>query len=262
MVEVDDVRYILRWIKPGTFWMGSPEDEEGRWGDEGPRREVTLTKGFWLGQTPCTQALWTTVMETNPSRFVHPERPVEQVSWEDCQEFLQRIAERVPGFHPRLPTEAEWEYACRAGTETSTYAGQLKILGAHNGPMLDKIAWYGGNSGVDFDLKDGVNSSGWNGKQFDHQMAGTRIVKRKSENSWGLYDMLGNVEEWCSDYWSNAHDPNDKLDPAGPGEGSERVVRSGAWVSHARDVRAAYRSWYHPENRDNFLGFRLALDPE
>ncbi|MEM9293234.1 MAG: formylglycine-generating enzyme family protein [Acidobacteriota bacterium] len=248
VVEVDDVRHVLRWIKPSTFWMGSPENEEGRWNDEGPRREVTLTKGFWLGQTPCTQALWTAVMENNPSRFVHPERPVEKVSWDDCQEFLQRIAEKVPGFYPRLPTEAEWEFACRAGRKTTTYAGQLKISEEGEAPLLDKIAWYSKNSHSGFDLAG--------------DKKGSRIVKKKDVNDWGLYDMLGNVYEWCNDYWSDLYDPDDTVDPTGPGDGSGRVLRGGAWCSDALHVRAAYRVWFLPGYRRNYLGFRLALGPE
>src|SRR5512143_4332357 len=107
--------------------MGSPETEPGRWNDEGPQHKVTISKGFWLFDTACTQALWQAVMGNNPSRFTSPDRPVEQVSWNDVQDFLARINERIPGLALDLPTEAQWEYACRAGTDTATYAGGLKI---------------------------------------------------------------------------------------------------------------------------------------
>ena len=112
----------MRWIPPGTFLMGSPEGEAGRYDDEGPQHEVELRHGLWLGETPCTQALWQAVMGGNPSSFVHEDRPVEQVSWDDCQSFLGRLDALVPGIEARLPTEAEWEYACRGGTTSATWA--------------------------------------------------------------------------------------------------------------------------------------------
>ena len=145
----------MRWIAPGTFVMGSPENEEGRRNSEGPQHQVTLTQGFWMADTPCIQALWSLVMDDqNPSRFTSPDRPVEQVSWEDVQTFLQRLNEQQAALALMLPTEAQWEYACRAGTVAATYAGDLEIRGARNAPILDAIAWYGGNSGADFDLED------------------------------------------------------------------------------------------------------------
>jgi formylglycine-generating enzyme required for sulfatase activity len=164
------VRQRMRWIAPGRFRMGSPEGEAGRYDNEGPQHEVQVSRGFWLFDTPCTQALWEAVMGDNPSRFQSPERPVEQVSWEEVQEFLRRIEERVPGL--ALPTEAQWEYACRAGTQTATYAGDLEILGDSNAPLLDAIAWYSGNSGVGFELDNGWDSSDWPGKQYRGQRAG------------------------------------------------------------------------------------------
>ncbi len=250
----------LRWIPPGRFRMGSPETEAGRWDGEGSQHEVTLTRGFWLGDTPCTQALWQAVVGENPSRFQSPDRPVEKVSWDDCQKFLETLGQRVPGLAPRLPTEAEWEYACRAGTETSTYAGELKILGLNNAPMLDEIAWYGGNSGVGFELENGYDSSDWEEKQHSHERAGSHPVARKEPNPWGLYDMLGNVLEWCSDAYAKypsepQHDPHVT-------KGSERVFRGGSWYSTARDVRSAYRDWCGPGIRHGNLGFRLARGQE
>ena len=143
----------MRWIKPGTFWMGSPEDEPGR-DDNEIRHQVTLSKGFWLADTPCTQALWQAVMGHNPSRFEDPKRPVENVSWNDTQSFFQKLNTEF-GISMSLPTEAQWEYACRAGTTEATYAGPIRILGENNAPILDEIAWYGGNSGHGFELKNG-----------------------------------------------------------------------------------------------------------
>lgn len=258
-IEIKDVTHRLRWIPPGRFWMGSPETEQGRWDDEGPRHVVTLTEGYWLGETPCTQALWTAVMDRNPSRFQTPDRPVERVSWEDCQRFLARMN---VGSEERerwsLPSEVQWEFACRAGTETSTYAGELEILGTCNGPLLDDIAWYGGNSGRDYDLKKGEDSSKWPEKQYPHAKAGSRRVKTKLPNAWGLYDMLGNVWEWCEDWWANRYESDPGFDPTGPAMGSVRVIRGGSWPDNASYVRAAARFGYSPDSRSDFLGFRLA----
>ncbi len=257
-IGLGDAEQRFRWIPPGRFWMGSPSDEVGRDRDEGPRHLVTLTEGFWLADTPCAQALWQEVMGTNPSRFRSTLRPVEQVSWEDCQVFLEKLNQRIEGLQAILPTEAQWEWACRAGTETATWRGDLKILGHNNAPGLNEIAWYGGNSGVDFDLEEGEDSSGWPQKQFPHLKAGTRKVATKEANPWGLYDMLGNVYEWCAD-WKGDYGADPVEDPVGPEEGVLRVIRGSSWSGHARFVRAAYRDWSRAGNRDGGLGFRLAL---
>ena len=256
--EVGGVVTRLRWLCPGTFEMGSPEEEEGRYDGEGPCHEVTLTQGFWLAETPCTQDLWTAVMGTNPSEFCSPRRPVEKVSWHDVQEFLVALDQQLPGLEPRLPTEAWWEYACRAGTATATWLGDLKIAGENNAPLLDKMAWYGGNSGVGFDLAEGWDSSEWPEKQYHHLMAGTRQVASKQPNPWGLYDMLGNVWEWCNDYWAAGYPEGPRSDPTGPEEGPGRVFRGGSWDARARGVRAACRDALHPDERYSYLGFRLS----
>jgi len=255
--KIDDVEHRLRWIPPGRFWMGSPESEQGRWDHEGPRHLVTLTSGYWLGETPCTQALWEAVLGENPSEFRTPDRPVERLSWEDCETFLSELNERVPGHGFRLPTEAEWEHACRAGTQTSTYAGELEILGQHNAPLLDDIAWYGGNSGEGYELEEGRDSSGWSEMQYPNPKSGTHPVKLKRPNNWGLYDTLGNVWEWCQDR-GGSYSPEPAVDPQGPSEGAARVLRGGSWGTLARVVRAAYRRWIHPGLRWDGLGFRLA----
>lgn len=221
--EVAGVRQQLRWIPPGRFWMGSPENEEGRYDNEGPRHEVQLTHGFWLFDTPCTQALWQAVMKRNPSHFEGKERPVEHVSWEDCQKFIAKLNDQRPGLALALPTEAEWEYACRAGTNTARY-----------GEDLDAIAWYHKNSNDQ-----------------------THPVKQKKPNAWGLYDVLGNVAEWCHDGRRN-YVTDAVVNPLGPTTaGARRVIRGGGWRWGALHIRSAYRyanrSGYY---RSDDLGFR------
>ena len=201
VLEVGEARQRFRWIPPGEYLRGSPEHEVGRSDHEGPQHEVVLTRGFWLADTPVTQALWQAVMSRNPSRFVDSTRPVEQVSWEETQAFCSTLQEQFPSLQPRLPTEAEWEYACRAGTTGATWAGELDLVGIYNAPVLDAIAWYGGNSGWwEWDLEgEGIDSARWPEKHHAHTEAGTRRVATKQPNPWGLYDMLGNVLEWCED---------------------------------------------------------------
>ncbi|MDG4596603.1 MAG: formylglycine-generating enzyme family protein [Candidatus Contendobacter sp.] len=265
---LQEITQRLRWIPPGRFWMGSPDEEtqglakeeyEREWFErEHPRHLVTLTEGYWLFDTPCTQALWEAVMEKNPSRFQSPTRPVERVSWNDAQDFLKRLNNRIPGLDLTLPSEAQWEYACRAGTETAIYTGELAIRGERNAPALDPITWYGGNSGFEFDLKDGENSSDWPEKQYPHTKAGTRPVKLKRANPWGLYDMLGNVWEWCQDGMRD-YDENAQTNPVGSLDtGAYRALRGGSWPNLARDVRAAYRCRAPLGNRNDFIGFRCA----
>ena len=258
-ISLDDVVQQLRWIPPGSFLMGSPAGEAGRWEVEGLQHEVTLTCGYWLFDTPCTQALWQAVMGDNPSRFQSPERPVEQVSWADCQRFLERVNQRLSDLNLSLPTEAQWEYACRAGTNTATYVGDIELLGDANAPALDPIAWYGGNSGVRFDLENGAKAGQWlSDRQYQDDPSGTHGVKQKQVNPWGLYDMLGNVWEWCADGRRDyMEEPG--VDPIGPTEaGAERVVRGGSWSFEARYVRCAYRFQFPPDGRSGFLGFRPA----
>jgi len=282
------VRQRLRWIPPGRFLMGSPPDEDGRYSDEGPQHEVTIAEGFWMFDTPCTQALWEALMCENPSEFRSPHRPVENVSWDDCRKFVETINEKFrvekAGLSLSLPSEAQWEYACRAGTTTATYAGPLKIEGENNARILDAIAWYGGNSGIDFELSNGWDASKWPEKQFEFDKAGTHPVARKKANPWGLYDMLGNVWEWCKDVW--VEDYTEKSRAAASAESAfavrphlivdlnlrraraaapvhsasaRRMIRGGSWSTDAaRRVRAAYRYHRGPSDRLHDLGFRCA----
>ena len=255
-LAVGAARQRMRWIPPGRFRMGSPEGEPGRFDAlEQTPHLVEIADGFWLGETPCTQAFWLAVMGgKNPSRFQTPDRPVEQVSWDDCQEFLGKLGQDgEAGEIWRLPTEAEWEYACRAGTETATYAGPIEIQGERNAPVLGPIAWYGGNSGVD-DLDNSWDSTDWKEKEIEHTRAATHPVGRKRANPWGLYDMLGNVWEWCHD----SVGPDMTLEREGPTRG----IRGGSWFTSARRVRAACRAWAPPGIRHDDLGFRLARGQE
>jgi formylglycine-generating enzyme required for sulfatase activity len=219
----------VRWIPAGRFTMGSPTSEEGRSWDE-VAHEVVLSRGFFMAETECTQGQWEAVMGGNPSHFKGKDRPVEKVSWEETVEFCRKLTlkQRQEGLLPegwewRLPTEAEWEYAARAGT-----------TGARHGE-LDAIAWHGGNSGNE-----------------------THGVKGKQANAWGLYDMVGNVWEWCGD-WYGDYPTGSVTDPTGPGSGSFRVSRGGSWFGVAWFARSAFRNGLGPGFRNNDLGFRPAL---
>jgi formylglycine-generating enzyme required for sulfatase activity len=231
--EVRGVRQRMRWIPPGRFLMGSWDTELGRLRVEGPKHDVTLTRGYWLGETPVTQALWLAVMYENPSRFSgEPQRPVERVSWDDCQRFFDRLNGDVAALAARLPTEAEWERACRAGTTGATWVGELSA--DEVAPELNTIAWYGVNSGGQ-----------------------THPVGRKTANPYGLHDMLGNVWEWCAD-GLRVYTADPTTDPVGDRQGPGRVLRGGSWSVDARDVRAASRDAYSRDYRYDYLGFRLA----
>lgn len=272
--EIEGVQQRMRWIRPGTCLMGSTEQEWQRYAEddfdrhvfatESPQHEVTISRGFWLADTPCTQALWEAVMGKahNPSRFKEPRRPVESVSWDDVQGFLERVNDLRPDLALTLPTEAQWEYACRARSTTATYGGELELLGERNAPVLDPIAWYGGNSGIDYELEESEDSSRWPETQYPHERAGSRPVGLKRPNPWGLYDMLGNVREWCADGRRN-YSSEPATDPVGPTDpGTGRVFRGGSWRSRASRVRAAYRKHYDPGRRLDFLGFRCARGQE
>jgi hypothetical protein len=225
----------VRWIPPGRFMMGSPLSERGRGGmysTSETQHEVSLTRGFFLAETECTQAEWQAVMGSNPSKFGNPSHPVELVGWYDVVEFYHSLTSFhekegvVPeGWRWRLPTEAEWEYAARAGSDAPLYGGP------------DEIAWHRGNS---------------EGR--------TQPVKTKVPNAWGLFDMLGNVSEWCADWYSD-HPVGAVTDPVGPASGSERVIRGGSWECGEKHIRCAFRWSTDPDYRFNNLGFRLALGP-
>ena len=268
------VKLELVWCPAGTFTMGSPKSEQDAMVAAGLKREwvagetqhrVTLTRGFWLGKYEVTQGQWQALMGGNPSHFKNAgaDAPVESVSWEDCQEFLKKlnaraIADGAEGHTFRLPTESEWEYACRAGTETALYTGDIRVLGKHNAPALDPIAWYGGNSGVTYE--GGYDSSDWKEKQENHRRAGTQPVGKKRPNAWGLHDMIGNVWEWCQDSYGD-YPSGTVADPSAARTGSVRVNRGGGWNVIAGRCRSAYRFRSSPSLPSSFLGFRVALGP-
>jgi formylglycine-generating enzyme required for sulfatase activity len=242
-IEVEGVTQRLRWIEPGEFWMGSPVGEREREKREGPRHRVLISRGYWLSDTACTQELWRVVMDgNNPSWFQEgdeaPRRPVERVSWEDVQGFLSRLCARLPGARAELPSEAEWEYACRAGTETPF------SFGANITPEQVN---YNGN----FPYADG--------KKCPYRET-TVPVKSLPANPWGLYEMHGNVLEWCAD---DLRDYRDRVetDPRGAEGASvpQRVVRGGSWSGHARWARSAIRGRFGRGIRIVNLGFRFAL---
>jgi len=274
--EVKPVRQRMRWIPPGRFFMGSPEGKDYGRGNEGPQHEVIITHGYWMFDTPCTQGLWTALMGDNPSYFPDPERPVEQVSWLEAVAFAKKLNERLAKDYPpngkglvdgwerllfRLPTEAEWEYACRAGTTGGSYVGDLnlKTNDETKAEILDSIAWYGGNSGHAYDLEKSVEMRWLKDLQAEEKRGGTRKVAQKTPNPWGLYDMLGNVWEWCQNrYGEYPVDPVERVvNPTGPTEGTERVMRGGSWFHPARYLRSACRGRNDPGIRSSILGFRL-----
>jgi len=206
-------------IDPGSFKMGSDRDDA----EEKPVHDVTLSKGFYLQATEVTQAQWQAVMGSNPSKFKGPDLPVEQVSWNDAQEFLQKLNAKERGARYRLPTEAEWEYAARAGQAGAP-------------AKLDAVAWYDKNSGTQ-----------------------THAVGQKQANGWGLYDMLGNVWEWCADWHdSEYYGKSPSVDPPGPTSGTYRVLRGGSWYFNARIARVALRVRDVPASRLYDRGFRCA----
>lgn len=212
-------------VPGGCFKMGSPANESDRDSDEGPVHEVCVDP-FSMGKYEATQGQWHKVMGTNPAKFKHGDNyPVEQVGWNDVQEFI-RTLNRQTGKTFRLPTEAEWEYVCRSGGKKEKYCG---------GDNVDALAWYDKNSG---------------GK--------THPVGQKQANNLGLYDMSGNVYEWCQDWYDSGYYGKSPLqNPQGPSSGSNRVGRGGSWFNRPGDVRSAFRGRSDPGYRYNYLGFRL-----
>jgi len=222
------------YIPPGTFMMGSPLTESGRDNDE-KQHSVTLTEGFYIQTTEVTQGQWKAVMGNNPSFFKNcgDDCPVEQVSWNDAQELILKMNQMVGSGRYRLPTEAEWEYACRAGSKTAVANGGISELECGHDSNLDAMGWYCGNA-----------------------RKKTHPVAQKNPNAWGLYDMHGNVFEWCQDRYGDYYSIS-VTDPTGPMGGLYRVYRGGGWNFGAKLCRSADRLKFTPDYKSRVLGFRL-----
>jgi len=231
-----------------AFMMGSPEGEIGRRYDE-DRFEVALTRPFAVSATEVTQLAWNALMPANPSSFVGDDLPVHNVTWYDAVDYCNALSDEdgltrayvvdyplvtwdrdANGW--RLPTEAEWEYACRGGTTTGLYNGELTDVRCGADALLDAVGWYCGNA------------------------AEPQAVQQKTANTGGQYDMPGNIREWCWD-WYGAYPAGPVLDPEGPAGGAQRVVRGGSWHYYARDCRSAARGTFYPTSADDFVGFRV-----
>ena len=250
VLTIKDVEYAFRWCPAGTFMMGSPEDEGGTEPDAlgmlwEIQHQVTLTHGFWMLETEVTQGMWESVMGSNPSQFKGTKRPVETISWFDCQEYIKKLNELLAGtpgapveFKFSLPTEAQWEYACRAETDTAYHFGNI---------LNNDQANFGHSI-------------------FEKPLKGTSEVGSYSANAWGLHDMHGNVFEWCLD-WFDVYPNRAVTDPIQSFPTSkgllmgktERVVRSGDWNSVAWGCRSASRATAEPTKRSNAYGFRFVL---
>ena len=217
-----DGRFVFVAIEPGAFLMGCSSGRDDCSADEGPAHLVKLGRGFEIGKYEVTQAQWTLVMGSNPSHFRGPALPVDNVSWLAAQDFIARLNRAAGPYLYRLPTEAEWEYAARAGA-TGQRIGDL-----------DEVAWHGSNS-----------------EDRTHE------VGTKRPNAWGLHDMLGNVWEWCSDrYGADYYSKSPSADPRGPSEGGFRVMRGGSWYRYAWFLRHSARFWGRPDAAYRHVGFR------
>ena len=240
----DNVKLEMVKIPAGSFTMGSSTGDILKIPQETPHR-VTLTRDYWMGKYEVTQAQWKAVMGNNPSRFEGDNRPVTRISWNDAKKFCNKLnkkyADKLPaGCKFDLPTEAQWEYACRAGTTTALNNGTNLTSMTGTCSNLNEVGWYGKNR-----------------KSMMHP------VGQKRPNNWGLYDMHGNVWEWCRDWYADYPNyPNGRVtDPVGPSSGSSRVVRGGSCYDIAAICRSSFRLYWEPEFRSYNIGFRLALVP-
>ena len=240
---VNGVSFEMILVHPGKFAMGATSEMKNPWDDECPAHLVTITKPYYLGKTVVTQALWKAVMGNNPAHYNGKtfwnsimgteakqncdNKPVESVSWKDCKVFIDKL-NALTGLTFRLPTEAEWEFAARGGNKSRHF----QFSGSND---LNEVAWYDKNSGKN-----------------------TQDVATKLPNELGLYDMSGNVYEWCED-WYGLYDASEQTDPIGPANGLYRIARGGSWRITPRRARSSHRSYDLPDRRDNSLGFRLAL---
>ena len=227
---VGDISFDMVYVKAGSFMMGASENDEDVQDREMPEHQVALTGSYYIGKYEVTQGLWKAVMGDNPSYFPKgDDYPVEKVSWHHVQEFIARLNE-LTGKKYALPTEAQWEYAARGGEKSKGY----KYSGSND---LDEVAWYNSNS----------NNA-------------TNPVGMKAPNELGIYDMTGNVWEWCQDRYAT-YSSDAQTDPVGPENGSTYVLRGGSWNNVAGRCRVSFRSYIKPGNFDSYWGFRLVLLP-
>jgi formylglycine-generating enzyme required for sulfatase activity len=231
VIAVGNVQFKMMPVKGGIFTMGAiPEQGSDASSEEKPAHNVKLDD-YYIAETEVTQELWETVMGDNPSHFKGGTLPVETVSWEDCQQFIKKLNE-LTGMSFRLPTEAEWEYAARGGNQSKGY----KYSGSDK---IKNVAWFDGNSA-----------------KLTHN------VKTKKPNELGIYDMSGNVWEWCQDWYKASYDTVLQTNPQGPNSGTFRARRGGGWYYNARDCRVSNRANHTPSYRSFTLGLRLALSPQ
>jgi formylglycine-generating enzyme required for sulfatase activity len=262
------------WISPGTWWMGSKDEAPSHQPNE-TWHKVTLTKGYWIATTECTQAQWEAVMGSNPSVFVRSGEeaalyPVDSVSWNDAMAFATALNTRYPGLGMGLPTEAQWEYACRAQTTTVFYSGPDDIAGDANSKKLSVIGWFAGNSANWQNGKEDETpppNAADLSAEFTNFLYGPpeftlfapHRVGNHAKNDWGVKDPSGNVAEWCADVYAEDLGSGDAVDPLTGGDGGLRVVRGGSWRSPARDCRSCARLGLAPETSRDDIGFRPVI---
>lgn len=233
----NDVNIVVIFIPAGEFDMGSPMDEPERCSDEG-QHHVKLTKAFYIGKFEVTQLQYRTLMNDNPSKFGGDKLPVENVSWYEAQRFLKKLSDKT-GMKFRLPSEAEWEYACRAGTKTAFNTGTT----------------------IDSDIANYDATKPYANGIIGVYLKRTAEVGSYAPNAFGLYDMHGNVWEWCNDiYDEDYYKKSPLLDPKGPAEGKPKVIRGGAWDTYAYKCRSAYRNHRWPKADESIVGFRVVMD--
>lgn len=228
-IIINNVTFRMVLMKAGEFQMGASNNDLSPFGDEKPIHKVSISSDYYIGETPVTQELWASIMNNNPSHFVAEHNPVETVSWNDCQVFIRRL-NSLSGKHFKLPTEAEWEYAARCCHMSSSPTSCIA-------EDLGNIAWYEDNS-----------------------FGTPHSVASKKPNKSGIYDMLGNVWEWCSD-WYDSYQSYAQIDPTGPVRGLFRVFRGGSWAKSAVHCRITSRSGWGEDNKDNNIGLRLVMLP-
>ena len=234
-IDVNGVSFTMVAVEGGTFSMGATSEQGSAAYDwEKPVHQVTLSD-YYIGQTEVTQELWIAVMGSNPSYYDDPLHPVDNVSWDDCKTFISKLNEMTGGSF-RLPTEAEWEYAARGGNQGHGY----KYSGGND---IDLVAWYWGNIPSHYSGTTGY---------------GTQPVATRAPNELGLYDMTGNVWEWCQD-WYGSYTSGAQENPTGPSWGSYRIFRGGSWSRSAESCRVSYRNFSYPSTADDSMGLRLAL---